>query len=79
MRTRNEANRDTASNAASSTRSSLASLTTAAELADRLAERDPDHAAALRDISGRLWAMTDVARDVERQLADIHAQLRATT
>lgn len=79
MRTRHEANRDTVSTATSSTRTALGALTVAAEQADRLAERDPEHAEALRDISGRLWAMTDVTRDVERQLADIHAQLRATT
>lgn len=71
--------RDTAYSATGNARVALGALSRAAKDAEWLAERDPDHAEALRDISARLWAMTDVARDAERQLADIHAQLRATT
>lgn len=79
MRTRDQLNRDTADWATRNARAALGSLSTAASEADRLAERDPNHTEALHDASARLWAMTDVARDVERQLAGIHAELRATT
>lgn len=70
--------RDTTYSATGSTRGALGALSRAAKDAEWLADRVPDHAEALRDISARLWAMTDVARDAERQLAAIHAQLRAT-
>lgn len=61
----------------SSTASVLNQLTSAANDVEKLIERRPQDAEQLRRVSVQLWAMTDVARDLERDAAGIAAEVRA--
>ena len=59
--------------------SALGSLTGAAEYVDRVTRNGSAHTERLTAVGQQLWTMADVARDVERELAEIHATERQTT
>jgi len=59
--------------------SALGNLTGAAEFTDRIIGNGSAHVERLTAVRQQLWTMADVARDVERELAEIHAAERQTT
>ena len=65
--------------ARSQTAAALGELSSAANRVDRLAQRHPEHADQLRDISARLWPLTGPAREIEAALAEIHSKIRSAT
>lgn len=65
--------------AQSMARNSLGNLTSTANTVDQLGEKLPEHAERLASISAQLWATTEITRDIEHALAEIHSEVRSAT